>query len=301
LRFRGKLRFTGSYYWRRFVNQGRIKPVFPPEETGSSEEREEESVRRSPWREQRVMLSVVVYALLTSLRLMFSPHTFQRLPSACADSKRQRVQALFRSLHSTPKQTHMGLAPCGGGCPCVELVLVGGDWPRAEGVVPRRRRVGPRWRGLALCGGGWPCVERGCPSLEGAVPVWRGLSLTRRGCLHAAEAVPHLRGLAPCGGGCPRWQEAVPRAEGLSPSAGRGRFHVYPGIFHRKPPPPVSFHPLDYAPKHPFSPPPYPLTAKTRPSYRPPPYPPSRPPPQPSLNGIAEAVCISPFALYYAP
>jgi hypothetical protein len=45
----------------------------------------------------------VVYALLTSFRFIFSPHTFQRLPFARADSKRQRVPALFRPLHLSPK------------------------------------------------------------------------------------------------------------------------------------------------------------------------------------------------------
>jgi hypothetical protein len=85
------------------VKPGLTKPVFPPDRTSSSAERENGSNRWSLWREQRVMLSVVVYALLTSLHLMFSPHTFQRLPFACADSKRQRVPALFRPLHPIPK------------------------------------------------------------------------------------------------------------------------------------------------------------------------------------------------------
>jgi hypothetical protein len=103
VRHQRKLRFTASYYWRRFMKPGLIKPVFPPVQKAPSAETECESIRLSLWREQRVMLSRVVYALLTSFRLMFSAHIFQRLPCACADSKRQRVPTQFRPLHPIPK------------------------------------------------------------------------------------------------------------------------------------------------------------------------------------------------------
>jgi hypothetical protein len=97
LEYRRKPGFTASYYGRRFVKPGFIKPVFPPVRRVSSAESKNESIRRGLWREQRIMLFIVVYAPLTSF------HTFQRLPCGCAGSKRQRVPALFRPLHPIPK------------------------------------------------------------------------------------------------------------------------------------------------------------------------------------------------------
>jgi hypothetical protein len=62
------------------VKAGLTNPVFPPDRRGSVAGRENGSIRWSLWREQGVRLSVVVYGLLTSLHLMFSPHTFRGLP-----------------------------------------------------------------------------------------------------------------------------------------------------------------------------------------------------------------------------
>jgi hypothetical protein len=98
-----KAQVYGKLLLAAFCETGAKKARFSPEETGSFAEREKESIRWSLWREQRAMLSLAVYALITSFHLMFSPHTFQRLPAVCADSKRQRVPALFRSLHPIPK------------------------------------------------------------------------------------------------------------------------------------------------------------------------------------------------------
>jgi hypothetical protein len=116
-------------------------------------------------------------------------------------------------------------------------------------------------------------------------------------------------------------EETVSRAEGGWPSvaedcpstADRGRFHASLGIFrHKLPPRPLS--PPDYRPifPSPIHPPFFSFPAVLPPNgekqpllslspKNPPPYPHGRPPPQPSLDGIAEAVCITPFALYYDP
>jgi hypothetical protein len=99
----GKAWFYGKLLPAAFCETRANKARFSPEQTVSSTETENERMRWSLWKEQRVMLSIVVYALLPSFRLMFSHHTFQRFPSACADSKRQRVPALFRPLHPIPK------------------------------------------------------------------------------------------------------------------------------------------------------------------------------------------------------
>jgi hypothetical protein len=66
------------------------------------------------------------------------------------------------------------------------------------------------------------------------------------------EAVP------PMAGGCPRWLTG-------------GRFRVRPRVFPENRPHPSPFPPA-YRPKHPLSPPEYPLTAKKHPFCRPPPH-----------------------------
>jgi hypothetical protein len=86
-----------------FVKPGQIKPVFPPPPEKLRTEEGPERIRWGLWREQGVMLSIVVYALLRSLHLMFSAYTLQGLSLACADSKRRRRPALFRPLHPIPK------------------------------------------------------------------------------------------------------------------------------------------------------------------------------------------------------
>jgi hypothetical protein len=90
-------------------------------------------------------------------------------------------------------------------------------------------------------------------------------------------------------------------AEGAGPDSLPEAVSTFVRVFSPQFAPAHPLSPPDYPPNRPFPPPPYPLTAKNRPFCPPPPYPLDRPPPQPSLDGIAETVCITPFALYYAP
>ncbi|MDR2246650.1 MAG: hypothetical protein LBE17_08320, partial [Treponema sp.] len=98
-----KAQVYGKLLLAAFCETWANKARFLPPPGKLSAEEGTERIRWSLWREQGVMLSIVVYALLTSLHLMFSAHTLQGLSLACADSKRRRRPALFRPLHPIPK------------------------------------------------------------------------------------------------------------------------------------------------------------------------------------------------------
>jgi hypothetical protein len=118
-----------------------------------------------------------------------------------------------------------------------------------------------------------------------SAPAWKRYAVV----LDKSPLRPFSNGgrLAPCGGGWPL-------------TADRGRFHDCPGIFHRKLSLSSSFYP-GLSVKPPFFPATLSPNGKKPPLLPPATLPTGRPPPQPSLDGIAETVCITPFALYYAP
>jgi hypothetical protein len=160
----------------------------------------------------------------------------------------------------------------------------------ATALLPRNyKKWGVRWEvSPSLC----RFASYVAPSTGGQAPV---TPLSR-----VKGPVPRWRKAVPCGGPCPPAAGPGPHKPEAVPADRQGPFPRSSGYFSPQIAPARPFLPPVYQPKCPFSPSLYPLTAKTRPFCRPQPYPTDRPFPQPSLDGIAEAVCITtPFALYY--